>query len=304
MTKMASNKTLLIGALLLLGLFVIVPALNTSGTFAGIQGSTETSCQTIVSQTTQVSAYDADKTGTAVATPTVTVYTDASTGAKFAGGNSTVQLGTYDLLVQKSNYQSVLFDNYKTGCEAAVSPSAFLKQFDTGITVTVYDSNGVTANNASPTYNQTIGNGASATVHVKLQQSAAYKHLGGVNNQFVVWANSTNASDWDSSQESMVFDGTPCSFYTGKQANAIAVGVVKNAFICTGDFAPNDGAIHSLDYKAQAASGTDPSSQLVTLSFAPMDYYIDTITSKVSTGAVKNDGSAIVALQTASVYYG
>jgi hypothetical protein len=179
------------------------------------------------------------------------------------------------------------------------------KEVDTAVSTQVFNNDGVTKNTVSA--NQSVGSGSTVTMSMNMVQSANYKHIGCHDKRFAVYVNATNQSDWDASQWAVTFDGVPCAPLgtvagVSQAAPASVVGSVVYSAICSGDFAPIDGATHKLGFRIQAQSGVNPGPQNVSINFMPVEYYLNTISGAVATGAVKNDGAAIQAVQSVLVY--
>jgi hypothetical protein len=264
---------------------------------SGAGGAASVSCPTIVSQTLSNTTYDADKPTTDVAN-TATVYLSAANGQPYPGGLSTQQLGTYDVLMTASNYFSTLVKT-TTSCSATPSVVGYLKGVDTP-TAALYNANQITLNTASPL---AVGASGSAVAHLKLSQTVAYKHLTGESGKLCVFVNVANASEWDATQSSAVFNGVPCTVFANSGlGNAIVPaaavnGTNKMGYICNGDFAANDGTIYDMAIKMAAASGVNPAATNNTIYYGGADYYKDSITGKVATGCGTDAGAAIQTLR-------
>lgn len=277
---------------------VTPPAPTATGT-NGVTGA----CVLSSPQTLAVQVTDADRPGT-VLSSTNTVYLNSQTGQLNPGGTTTTPGGNYNVLSNTTNYFKGLA-SFQTDC--SVSPPAPLseKGVDTAVSTAVFNADGVTSNSVT---NLTVGTGGVTTAYVNLAQSANYKHLGGVDGRFTVYINATNVTDWNPSSMSLVFDNTPC-VQTGAASPAVqtatpsAVGgvIVYNA-VCTGDFAPQDGSIHKLAVRIAAASSIDPGIQNMGVNFAGVDYYKNTVSGAVQLGSVKDDGSAVQAMQGATIH--
>lgn len=293
------NKNWIILGLLALGVLFVLPQMTKTGSFTPPPPSG--SCTLLNGQTLSIGYFDADKPTTAQ-TATVKYVYEADGKTLHVGNTSTNPLTAYQVYATGSNVCADL-ETKNTVCSATDSISLSGKSVDTSVGITNYNTNGITAN--SVLNNLTIGTGASATLHAKLTQSANYKHLSCKTNQFAVFLNITNATDFDSTQMSASFDGQPCTQYTGVRPSSLAAGGFFVGYVCNGDFAAVDGSTHDLAVKIQAASGINPCDQGATLSLLPMDYYQNTISGALSQPApVKNDGSAIQTVQSSTFYIG
>lgn len=273
-----------------------------------------TSCQLSGAQTMSIGVYDVDNPGSAVATPSSAVF--MAEGGIYSGNTTTVPGGSYKILTTKANYAGTFkvyengaaHDSLTTGCVVTVPVKQYMKAIDTSAGATVYNTDGITANSVAN--NLSIGSGGSGTAHVKLTQSASYKHIAGEKNQFVVYINATNVTDWNPAQMSATFDNAACKVLSQGGLDNTAVPAAMTAvfvqgFVCDGDFLANDGAVHDLAIKIVAANGVNPTDQAMSVNFAAADYYQNTIdSSKVEYGGVKDSGAAIQTLQTAAVYVG
>jgi hypothetical protein len=306
---MVKKNEMLIGIVIVAALLLATGTINFGGAGAVVAppgGSAAAGCPTIVSATLVNKTYDADKPSTGV-TNTPTVYLNAAAGTPYPGGLATQQLASYDVLMTASNYFGTL-KHTTTSCSATPDVVGYLKGVDTP-TVTVYNTNGITAN-AVGSAPLAIGSSGSGTAHLKFSQTTAYKHLTGESGKFCVLMNATNVSDWNPGQSSAVFNGVPCVAYTsGGLANSATPSVMAGSayvmgFVCTGDFAPNDGAIYDLAVKIQAASGVDPAAQNISIVYGGADYSgtaFDALSGKVGTACVTESGAAIQTLRDARV---
>lgn len=302
-----NNNTLLIGVVLVLAfLYFTSNAPNAPGAVGGgaggAGGAAAIGCPTILSQTLSNVTYDIDKP-TSGAANVLTVYTNAANGQVYPGGTATKQLGTYDALMTGSTSYFGTLVHLTTDCSSSPVATGYLKAVDTP-SVTVYNTDGVTAN--ADANNLSIGASGSGTAHLKMSQGTAYKHLSGESNKFAVFVNATNVTDWAPAQFSAVFDGVPCVAYgsggLGNTAQPTVLGqTLVTAFVCTGDFAANDGSIHDLAVKLQAASGVNPGLETIGINYVGVDYYKDSVTGKVAMGAVTDTGAAIQTLRNAKV---
>lgn len=256
------------------------------------------SCQLGVVQTLGNITFDADKPSTEITARNTTVYLNSATGAVNALGTTTSPGGTYQILYTKFGSFSA-FVPVTTTCTASIPVPGYMKTVDSGVTVSVFNTDGITANSGT-SGNLSISSGGSGTFHVKMSQSAAYKHLTGDSGKFAVFMNvsSTNQTDYDGSQMSATFDNVPCVPYgqvgqTGLDNTKYPVTVTGSVFfaaVCSGDFAPNDGSIHDLAIKVQASNGINPGGLDMSVNFVGIDRYKNTITGKVELGAVRDDG--------------
>lgn len=255
-------------------------------------------------QTLSPKGYDADKPGTEVALTNSFVYTaDPRSGPVQLnlGGNSTLPGRTYYVFEYASNYVRDLI-TVTTGCvDSTVPARSTLKQIDTALTLTAKNNDGTTSNDDGANI-QGIGASGSTTLHVKVSQTTAYKHLSGLDNKFVVYFNATNVTDWAPAEFSATWDNVPCVFASqgglSNTANPSALtGVLVQQFVCTGDVSANDGSIHDLAIHVPAASGINPGNQSVGVMFTPVNWYQNSITGVLEKGAVTNAGAAIQALQ-------
>lgn len=277
---------------------VTPPAPITSGVPVGSQA-----CVLSTDQTLQVRTSDNDRPGTTLASTNV-VFLNAQTGDVNPGGTSTNPGSTYNVLANTTNYFKGL-GSVTTGCIANPQLPLTEKGVDTAVSTAVFNADGVTSNTVT---NLTVGSGGVTTAFVNLAQSANYKHLGGVDGRFTVYVNATNVTDWNPSSMSLVFDNTPCvSLGAASPAvqtatpNAIG-GVIVYSAVCTGDFAPQDGSIHKLAVRIAAANSVNPGIQDMGVNFAGVDYYQNTVSGAVQLGSVKDDGSAIQAMQGATIH--
>lgn len=255
-------------------------------------------------QVLAVQVTDADRPGTVLA-PTNTVYLNAQTGQLNPGGTTTSPGSSYNVLSNTTNYFKGL-GSFTTDC--AVSPPAALseKGVDTAVGTAVFNSDGVTSNAVT---NLSVGANAGAAAIIKLSQSASYKHLGGVDGRFAVYVNATNVTDWNPSQMSITFNGVACT-PLGSASPAVQTstptaigGVIIYSAVCTGDFpAQSSGTPYNLVVGLYSSSGANPGIQDVGVNFAGVDYYKNTVSGVVQLGAVKDDGSAIQAMQGATIH--
>lgn len=248
-----------------------------------------------------VRSSDTDRPGTTLSS-TNTIYD--SEGRIIASSAAVSSGQTYDVLAQTSGYLAA-YESVAVGCTPTPSIQLSETGYDTSITSTVYNANGITANTVAN--NLTINNGSVAIAYDDLVQSASYKHLGGINDKFVVYLNASTASNFNPSQMAVTFDNQACpvlgSVPNVQQATPTAIqGSVIYAAVCTGDFAPQDGSIHKLSVRIAANTGVTLSTATVGINYAPVDYYKNTITGAVEKGAVKDDGSAVQTMQTDIVY--
>lgn len=245
---------------------------------------------------------DTDRPGTTLS-PTNTIYD--SEGRIITSSSAVTSGQTYNVLSQTSGYLAD-YRSVAVGCTPTPSVQMSQTGFDTAITSTVYNANHITPNTISA--NLTINNGSLAIAYDDLVQSASYKHLGGIEDKFVVYLNASTASNFNPSQMAITFDNQACpvlgSVASVQQATPSAIqGSVIYAAVCTGDFAPQDGSIHTLSARIAANTGVTLSpGTTVGINYAPVDYYKNTITGAVEKGAVKDDGSAVQTLQTDIVY--
>jgi len=281
---------------------VIAGAVIPAGTGGNVgQGGT---CQLAYPQTIANASYNVDTPGTQVGA-TAYVFNDASTGALNSGGTTTTPNTKYDVLFTATSYFAVLVEDFTTPCTVSPALRVTQKAVDTAITTSVYSTDGLTL--LTGDVNLTIGASGSGTAHVKLLQSAAYKHLGGKDNKFAVFVNSTNASTYDPSQMSVVFDGSNCVVYgsaglSNSAIPAVTGATLVGAWVCTGDFLANDGGTHDLAVKVQAVSGMNPTAASdFGVGVVGVDYYTNTQSGAVEFGAVKNSGAAIQAMQVVHV---
>lgn len=266
-------------------------------------------CPTLATtQTISPASYNVDQPSSTVASPVV-VYLNPATGSLNPSGNTTQPRGTYTLYAFYTGYCGAS-KQITTGCDITNPVPIYQKNFDTSISASVFNADGVTANADTTAGRLAIASGSSATAHIKLLQSTSYSHLSCGKNEFAVFMNATNVTDWNPSQMSAVFDGKVCKGYTAYGydgtpivgATPTGLGAVKVvAWNCEGDFAPNDGSLHALDVKYQAGTGMAVHAQNTSICYAPVDYYQNTITGALEMGAVKDDGSAIQTLQCAPV---
>jgi hypothetical protein len=266
-------------------------------------GGTATQCNLATTQTLKNASYDADKPGTATAGETAIVFLNAATGARNPGGLTTTPGVAYSVYTTGTNYFATL-DSVTTGCTPSPTITQSQKAVDTSVSITAYDNDGISA--LGTTYgagnNLSVGSGGSATAHVQLAQSAAYKHLSGKTGKFAVFLNATNVTDWNPSQMSILFDGAVCTPYGSAGLSNAATptalgGAVVIAAVCTGDFAVNDGSIHNLAVKYNAATGVNPGAQQTEVGIVGVDYYANTVTGAIEQGAVKDSGAAIQTMQ-------
>ena len=274
---------------------------NTGGAGGVAPGA---ACPTILSQTLSITGYDADKPTTTVTTTGATVWLNAANGQPYAPGTSTKQLGSYDVKMNSSTNYFATIVKTTTDCSAAPSVVGYLKGVDSA-TLTAYNTNGITVNTQAN--NLTIGASGSGTIHLKMSQTVAYKHLTGESGKFAVFLNASNLTEWNPSQMSAVFNGVPCTAYTGALGNSATPAALTSnlltSFLCTGDFQPNDGNIYDLAIKMQAASGVTPATnQQVGVNYVGVDYYEDSVSGKVALGAVKDTGAAIQVLRSKNVW--
>ena len=270
----------------------------TAGTTQQVAGACTAPLST--AQVVTFAGYDADKPSTAVTGISTVVFSDPASG-KILPGNPTVPGSTYAVLASKSGSLKAFKPSVTTSCtEAAPQVPVYLETYDSAPTVTVYNVGGRTAN-AVTTSNQTLTAGSPVTLQIEVQPSALYKHVaGGVpegqTGKFAVFFNYTNSSDWDPSGFAMstygAWGSSACEAYSG--TNPTYTGVVVKGFICTGDFTGKDSAIYGLyaTVKPSSIYGNGPKAQLTT-TIVPVDYYQNTISGVLSTGPVKDDGSAI-----------
>jgi hypothetical protein len=298
---------------LLLGGVVIVALLIFSGyqlpgaTGGLLGGGTTTQCNLATTQTLANASYDADKPGTKVAGAVATVYLNAGTGALAPGGFTTTPGTTYQVYTTASNFFATL-DSVTPGCTPSPTIVQSQKEVDTAISLTAYDNDALSSLGAGigAGNNLTIGASGSATAHVQLAQSAAYKHLSGKTGKFAVFVNATNVTDWSPSQMSILFDGAVCTAYGSAGLSNAATpsalgGSIVYAAVCTGDFAVNDGSIHKVAVKYNAATGVNPSAQNSWVSVVGIDYYANTVSGAIEQGAVKDSGAAIQTTQSVIV---
>lgn len=276
------------------------------GTTGGNQTSTGGTITVLgTTQTLSVASYDADKPGTGVSS-SYTYYLNPSTGALSPGGNVTNPGTTYTVMGNVTGYFADI-GSVTTGNLPSPSLTLTQKAVDTAVSLSVYNTNGVTANTEAA--NLTIGSAGSGTAQIQTAQSAAYKHLSGKSNKFAVYVNATNVTDWNPAQMSIVWDNTACTALGQSGLSNVATPsalkqVLVYAAVCNGDFLPNDGSPHKLSVKFVAASGTNPVDQDASVCLAGVDYYQDTTNGAVGEGAVKDSGAAIQTLQCATVNIG
>jgi hypothetical protein len=301
---MVKKNDMLIGIVVIAAFLLVTGTINFGGAGAAVippGGAAAAGCPTIVSATLVNKTYDADKTSTGVSN-TPTVYLNAAAGQPYSGGLATQQLASYDVLMTASNYFGTL-KHTTTSCSATPEVVGYLKGVDTP-TVSVYNTNGITANAVGA--GLAIGSSGSGTAHLKMSQTTAYKHLTGESGKFCVFLNATNTTDWNAGQSSAVFNGVPCvAIAQGGLANTVTpsalTGVYVAGWVCSGDFAANDGSIYDLAVKLQAASGVDPGAQNVSINYVGADYSgsaFDAISGKVGTACVTEAGAAIQTLRT------
>lgn len=251
-------------------------------------------------QTISAAAYNYDKPNTAVAITDGIVYlSDKKT--KNPGNTSTTPGEDYYVYGTASGYCA---DVVKVDASYLAAPKARLevRDFDTAITETFVNNDGRTSN--TNTANLTVGSGASTTAFLEIVPSALYKRLSCEDGRVAYWINATNRTDWDSAQFSMrAPNGQACS-PIGIVPNAISEGQVLKGFACNADFTGSDTSIYKFELTIKAQSGTNPDSQALTVSYAPYDVYENTITGALETNPIKDDGSAIQTLQTATLYVG
>lgn len=307
---MVAQSKLIIAVLAVLALVVLLPHGGAPAAIAGGTGGGVPAPGAVVvcpglttgfTQTLSAVSYDADKAGTSVSTGPVLVFTDATKGIVNPGNTSTTPGHSYTAYMVKSNYFSTV-GAITTACtDSAPVLRLNQKAVDTAITISAKDSDGQTTNNDNSGI-QAIGTGGAVTLHAKLSQSAAYKHISGDSGYFVAYVNATNMTDWNPSQMSMVIDSTPCvSLQAAGLSNTATptalVGTLVFSQACKFDFAPNDGSIHDLAIRVQAASTVNPGNQTVSLAFAGVDYYQNSISGAIEQGSVKDNGAAVQTLQ-------
>jgi hypothetical protein len=262
--------------------------------------ATGAACTLSATQTMHIQASDAD-TNTLLS-PTTRIYTDANAGS-YQTSNVTTPNKEYTVLSTVSNYiagKAVV----KTGCETDPTVPVTQKALDTAVSMTVYNKDGLTANN-NGSNRQLIGTGGAANMVINMQQSARNKHLGGIDNKFAVFIAGANTTDFDATGFSIAYDGVQCTEdYNGATPSGITGTVVIYKKVCVGDFAATDSSIHKLSMTVQAGGSTTLANHTIVANIAPYDYYVNTLNNKVETGVVKNDGSTIHAFQTANVYIG
>lgn len=284
-------------------------ALNTAGT--GQQTTTQTGTQTqqlagtctvplSTAQTVNIAGFDADKPATAVSGIATTVFTDSSAG-KILPGNTTVPGSTYSILASKSGSLKAFKPVVMTSCtEAAPQIPIYLETYDSAPTVTVYNVGGRTAN-AVNTVNQTLTAASPATFQIEVQPSALYKHIAGgapegQMGSVALFFNYTNSSDWDTSGFALstygAWGSSSCTPYSG--ATPTYTGVVLKGFTCPVDFSGKDSAIYGFYATVKPSSiYANGAKAVLTATIVPVDYFQNTVTGVLSTGPVKDDGSAI-----------
>jgi len=309
---MVKQNEMLIGIVIVAALLLATGTINFGGAGAiapggAAPGAGIAGCTLSTSQTISNASYNADKPGTATTGGYPTYFVNPATGELNAGGATTVPGGTYTMFERATSYFSTV-KTVTTGCVASVPVSVLQKAVDTAVSLTAYENNGITAL-AVGTENLTIGASGSATAHIKMAQSAAFTHLSGDSGKFAVFINVTagTQNNYSVSQMSAVFDGMPCVAYTSAGLSnaatpAVLTGVYLTGWVCTGDFAANDGSIHELAVRYAAASGINPNAGAGTnIGIVGIDRYIDGTTGVLSLGAVSETGAAIQTLQTVSV---
>ena len=299
------SKNLMILALVAIIAFVGL-GINVPGSVGGTPpaGSTGGVCTIPLSsaQTLQAGAYDADKPGTSQAPTAQFVYLNAAAG-QLNPGNFTTQPGkAYTYYATKANVFAAKQD-FTTPCnEVSPTITALMKTVDTSITESVINSKGLTENTAVA--NETLIASGTATVHVRLTPSALYKHLSGATNQYSVYINATNATDWDTSGFSLVgIDGQNCNRASKPNPSAITKGQVLVGFDCTGDFSGTSNTYREMALTVKSGSLATMTYQPITFNYVGWDYYTNTITGALETGPVKNDGTAIQALQNVAINF-
>jgi len=306
---MVKKNEMLIGIVIVAALLLATGTINFGGAGAIAQpapGGGIVGCALSTTQTIANATYNADKPGTALSSAAVKVFTNPATGALNPGGLVTTPGGAYTLFFTASNYFSTE-KAVTTGCVASPVVSVQQKAVDTVISKTAYENNGITA--LSATENLTIGTSGSSTAHIKLAQSAAYTHLSGESGKFFVGVNVTagTQNNYAPAQMSAVFDGVPCVAYTSAGLSnsatpTVITGVYLTGWVCTGDFAANDGSIHELAVRYAAASGVNPGAENYTsVNIVGIDRYLNDVTGVLESGAVTNSGAAIQAMQTVGV---
>ena len=219
-----------------------------------------------------IRSYDNDRPGTSLS-PTNTIY---DSEGRIITSSSAVSTGqTYDVLSQTSGYLAG-YESVAVGCTPTPSVQVPQVGFDTAITSTVYNANHITPNTVSA--NLTINNGSLAIAYDDLVQSASYKHLGGIEDKFVVYLNASTASNFNPNQMAITFDNQACpvlgSVPSVQQATPSAIqGSVIYAAVCTGDFAPQDGSIYTLSARIAANTGVTLSpGTTVGINYAPVGW--------------------------------
>lgn len=301
---MKTNQMLLAGVVIVA--LLVFSGYQLPGASGGLLGggTGTTTCNLATTQTLANASYDADKPGTKVAGAAATVYLNAGTGALAPGGFTTTPGTTYQVYTTASNFFATL-DSVTPGCTPSPTITQAQKEVDTSVSITAYGNDGISSLGAGDGSgnNLTIGASGSATAHVQLAQSAAYKHLSGKTGKFAVFVNATNVTDWAPSQMSILFDGAVCTAYGSAGLSNSATpsalgGSIVYAAVCNGDFAVNDGSIHNLAVKYNAATGVNPGAQNTWVGIVGVDYYANTVSGAIEQGAVKDSGAAIQTIQT------
>lgn len=277
---------------------------------AGIQNAaSSTGCSVALSttQTPIIATTDAD-TNT-ILSPGVTLYADTVKGV-LAPSNTVTNPGQgYAALVNKTGYFGAVIP-FTTPCTSAGPQYAGVqKAVDTSISMSVYNSDHRTANSVAA--NQTVGASNTASIELDLAPSAIHKHLGGApNNQFTVYFNASNTTNWDpSSMSGISTDGfANCAQNTAATTPSAMGGVLVASWTCTGDFTGKDTNTYKINVPIAGSASYSTAGTVGSLCVVGNDYYANSVANSlgaanaVLSGPVKNTGAAIQSLQCVPVY--
>lgn len=260
-------------------------------------------------QTPQWTAIDFDQ-GTAVAPTANVTLKNYATGVIYQATTTTPGMVYYNL-VSTTNYANDLV-TMRTGCsETGPVGAGTQKAIDTSVSFAVYNQGGHTLNTAAA--NQSMTGASTKTFDVEITPSAKNKHIAGFDNHFAVIFNVTSTANWSASNfavklvSGFATSGAQCVQMALPTNPAAATGFLA-AFDCEGDFSAADTGTYKIDASVYPVSTYAAGDDSIEIGIAPIEYYqqvnaqVGKPKGSIQVGVVKDDGSAIQAIQWKSVY--
>lgn len=258
-----------------------------TGTGYTVTGGTVTSCDLSTPVANTYSAYDRDQQATAVATPTYFVVKDDGTIS--TNSASYIPDTKLTVLTTKTNYYGNEV-KFTTVC-GGNTVTQYMAAVGTLGTINAINDDTVTANSATAA--QAIGLGGSASVKVNPYETTGYAYFSNPDlNYFVVGYKTANVSAFDVSRVSLSYNGAALPEYSTASTLLGSNSYVKAWKVPTSIRENRKDVYLYLNLYANTAANPGADAN-VTLGFFDADYFVNSITQKISDDIENNAGTSV-----------